>query len=167
MSTTVCVNGTVQFTFLLINKLNITIVRNYDMCIVILVPLFFIIKTWKKKDNKIWSCQVCCDFFFFSIFANSRLEFFIERKASFGHILRQKYFRTAKLWALSQPTIPIKKLTSWPKSGFILEAEGSIQKIQKRAIFTTKKLKRAPLIWPPLCSYSLYNCFDKTNFWKK
>ena len=34
-------------------------------------------------------------------------------------------------------------------TGITLETEGSVQKIQKGGFFTTKKLKRAPLIWPP------------------
>ena len=54
-------------------------------------------------------------------------------------------------------------------SGVILETEGSIRKIQKGQFFTTKKFKRAPLIWPPYVHsiFPVYNnCFDKTNFWK-
>ena len=34
----------------------------------------------------------------------------------------------------------------WVKAGVILETEGSIRKIQKGHFFTTKTLKRAPLI---------------------
>ena len=41
MSTTVRVNGTVQFTFFLVMRLNITIVTSCDSLIVILVTLIF------------------------------------------------------------------------------------------------------------------------------
>ena len=35
------------------------------------------------------------------------------------------------------------------RTGVILETDGSIRKIQKGHLFITKKLKRAPIIWPP------------------
>ena len=41
VNTTVRDNGTVQFTFFLLMRLNITIVRSCDLLVVIIVPLFF------------------------------------------------------------------------------------------------------------------------------
>ena len=34
------------------------------------------------------------------------------------------------------------------KAGVILETEGSVQKMQKRALFSYSRVKRAPLVWP-------------------
>ena len=44
MSTTVRVNGTVQFTFFLVMRLKITIVKSYDSLITILVTFFSLLK---------------------------------------------------------------------------------------------------------------------------
>ena len=41
MSTTVCVSGTVQFTFFLVMKLNINIVTSCDWLTVILIPVLW------------------------------------------------------------------------------------------------------------------------------
>ena len=41
MSTAVCVNDTVQFTFFLIMRFNTTIIKSYDSLIVIIVTQFF------------------------------------------------------------------------------------------------------------------------------
>ena len=52
MSTTVRGNGTVQFTFFLVMKLNITIVTSCDSLILILVPNnFFVIKARKWNEE--------------------------------------------------------------------------------------------------------------------
>ena len=73
-SNTLCVIGTVQFTFFLVMRLNITIITSWDLVIVILVPYtFFIIKAWKWIEethpkhhwNKIRICQISCHFFLF------------------------------------------------------------------------------------------------------
>ena len=53
MSTTVRGNGTVQFTFFLVMKLNITIVTSCDSLILILVPNnFFVIKARKWNEER-------------------------------------------------------------------------------------------------------------------
>ena len=44
-------------------------------------------------------------------------------------------------------------------SGFILEPEGTVGKIQKRHFFTTEKLKRAPKFSPPLMSIASLKLF--------
>ena len=41
MNTTICFIGTVQFTFFLVIRLNITIVTSYDSFIVVFVTSFF------------------------------------------------------------------------------------------------------------------------------
>ena len=56
LSTTVCGNGTIQFTFFFIIRLNVTIITSYDLLIVILLTyFFFIIKLLNglKKDERI------------------------------------------------------------------------------------------------------------------
>ena len=56
MSTTVRVNGTVQFTFFLIMRLNITIVASCDLLIVILVNLIFSsLKPEKELKKHVWN----------------------------------------------------------------------------------------------------------------
>ena len=56
MSTTVSVNGTVQFTFFLIMRLNITIVASCDLLIVILVNLIFSsLKPEKELKKHVWN----------------------------------------------------------------------------------------------------------------
>ena len=64
-------NGSVQFTFFLVLKLNITIVTNCDALIVILVIYFCIIKVLKKTKktcpkgclNKILIWKISCIYF--------------------------------------------------------------------------------------------------------
>ena len=46
-------------------------------------------------------------------------------------------------------------------TGVISESECSVK---KGHFFTTKRLKGHPKFDLTLCSYSLYNCFGKTNF---
>ena len=68
MSSTVRVNGTVQFSFFLIMKFSITIF----MLIAILATYSFIIKAWKWTEEtrpkrhkaKIWTCPISCDSFY-------------------------------------------------------------------------------------------------------
>ena len=70
MSTTVRVNGTVQFTFFLIMRLNVTIVSSCALLTVILLPNTCVTKAWKwteetilkRRWNKIWIWQICCGF---------------------------------------------------------------------------------------------------------
>ena len=49
MSTTICVNGTVQFTFFLVMRLNITIVTSCDS--LILIPVTLIISSLKLENG--------------------------------------------------------------------------------------------------------------------
>ena len=63
MNTTICFNGTVQFTFFLVIRLNITIVSSYDSFIVVFVTSFFEETRPKRRWNKICICQIIWDFF--------------------------------------------------------------------------------------------------------
>ena len=59
MSTTVCVKAFVQFIFILVMILNITVATSWDSLILILAA-------WKRTKccwNKKWICQISCDFF--------------------------------------------------------------------------------------------------------
>ena len=82
MSTTVRVNCTVEFTFFLIMRLNITVVTICDLLIAIFVPYFFHHEAFKctketcpkRHGNKTWTCQISCDFLtFYKMFIMSFL----------------------------------------------------------------------------------------------